>query len=88
MSRVTGTGATAESYSFQWMVHKIHTGEELTGDYVLGGTSFKEVLYPGEPEWISEQRLRKEGIFIEDETWARITTLIKEYSLESIIGKP
>ncbi len=47
-SRTAGTGAAAESFSMQWMTHKIHTGEELTGDYVLGGTSFKEVLYPGD----------------------------------------
>ena len=47
-SRTAGTGAAAESISMQWMVHKIHTGEELSGDYVLGNTSFKEVLYPGD----------------------------------------
>jgi OmcA/MtrC family decaheme c-type cytochrome len=47
-SRVSGTGATAESVSYQWMVHKIHTGESLSGDYVIGGTSFKEVRYPGD----------------------------------------
>lgn len=49
---------------------------------------FKEVLYPGEPEWLSEQKRLKEGIPIEDETWRRITGLIKEYGLESIIGRP
>jgi len=38
----------AESVSMQTMVHKIHTGEELTGDYKIGNTSFKEVLYPGD----------------------------------------
>ena len=30
------------------MIHKIHTGEELEGDYAIGGTSFKEVRYPGD----------------------------------------
>ncbi len=45
---VAGSGAAAESVSMQWMVHKIHTGEELTGDYKIGNTSFKEVLYPGD----------------------------------------
>jgi OmcA/MtrC family decaheme c-type cytochrome len=47
-SRTAGTGTAAESISLQWMAHKIHTGEELSGDYVLGNTSFKEVLYPGD----------------------------------------
>jgi OmcA/MtrC family decaheme c-type cytochrome len=47
-ARTGGTGTAAESISMQWMVHKIHTGEELAGDFVLGGTSFKEVLYPGD----------------------------------------
>jgi OmcA/MtrC family decaheme c-type cytochrome len=32
----------------QMMVHKIHRGEALSGDYKLGSTSFKEVLYPGD----------------------------------------
>jgi hypothetical protein len=27
---------------------------------------FKEVLYPGEIEWLTEQKRRKEGILIED----------------------
>ncbi len=45
---VAGSGAAAESVSMQWMVHKIHTGEELANDYKLGNTSFKEVLYPGD----------------------------------------
>jgi OmcA/MtrC family decaheme c-type cytochrome len=47
-SRTGGTGAAAESISMQWMVHKIHRGEAMAGDYVLGSTSFKEVLYPGD----------------------------------------
>ncbi len=39
---------TTESVSFQNMVHKIHTGESLEGDYILSSTNFKEVLYPGD----------------------------------------
>jgi len=30
------------------MIHKIHTGMELTKDYNIGGTSFMEVTYPGD----------------------------------------
>jgi len=42
---------------------------------------FKEVLYPGEIEWLTEQKRLKEGIPIEDETWERLDALIKEYGL-------
>ena len=49
---------------------------------------FNEVLYPGEPEWITEKKRRSEGIFIEDGTWERITALIDEYQLKSDIGTP
>ena len=45
----TVEGAEANtSIHLKWMVHKIHTGEELSRDYVIGETSFKEVLYPGD----------------------------------------
>ncbi len=42
-----------QSVDFQVMVHKIHTGENLTQDYsILGsdgtGTSFNDILYPGD----------------------------------------
>jgi uncharacterized oxidoreductase len=36
---------------------------------------FKEVLYPGEPEYRTEQQRRVEGIPIEDETWRQLTGL-------------
>jgi len=36
------------SIQLKWMAHKIHTGEELSRDYVIGDVSFKEVLYPGD----------------------------------------
>jgi LDH2 family malate/lactate/ureidoglycolate dehydrogenase len=49
---------------------------------------FQEVLYPGEIEWLTEQRRRKEGIFIEDKTWEGIESLVKEYGLENLLGKP
>ncbi len=36
------------SIDFRLMIHKIHTGEELGGDYLIGDTNFNEVLYPGD----------------------------------------
>ena len=49
---------------------------------------FKEVLYPGEIEYRTEQTRRKEGIFVEDETWAQINGLIQSLGLESQVGEP
>lgn len=37
-----------ESYDFNWMIHRIHTGENLTATYAIGTTSFNEVRYPGD----------------------------------------
>jgi LDH2 family malate/lactate/ureidoglycolate dehydrogenase len=36
---------------------------------------FKEVLYPGEIEYRTEQQRRRDGIPIEDETWRQLTAL-------------
>ncbi len=45
----TSNGTTpATPISFQVMVHRIHTGENLETPYMLGGTNFQEVLYPGD----------------------------------------
>jgi len=49
---------------------------------------FTEVLYPGEIEWRTEQQRRREGIYVEDETWEQIATLIREHRLEGAIGRP
>ena len=49
---------------------------------------FSEVLYPGEFEWRNEQQRRREGIFVEDDTWEEITKLIKQHNLEGVIGQP
>ncbi len=40
--------AAKESIDLKWMVHKIHTGEELTTTYTIGTANFNEVLYPGD----------------------------------------
>ena len=49
---MTAEAATAtapeQSISLQVMIHRIHTGVDLTQDYNIGGTSFQEVTYPGD----------------------------------------
>ena len=49
---------------------------------------FSEVLYPGEIEHNTEQRRRKEGIYVEDETWGLIAGLMKELGVEKVVGQP
>jgi OmcA/MtrC family decaheme c-type cytochrome len=51
-SRRPASAAPAESISMQRMIHRIHTGTELTQDYTVYGfggnpTNFNEVTYPG-----------------------------------------
>jgi OmcA/MtrC family decaheme c-type cytochrome len=41
-------GEPDENINLNRMVHRIHTGEELTHDYSIGGTSYNEVRYPGD----------------------------------------
>ena len=40
---------------------------------------FERVYYPGEPEHLLAQRLRKEGIFVEDATWAHLSERAREF---------
>ncbi len=52
-SRRPASAGVPESVSFQRMIHRIHTGEELTQDFTVygfGGTrfNFNEVAYPGD----------------------------------------
>ena len=49
---------------------------------------FTEVLYPGEPEFRTEQARRRDGIFVEDATWEEITGLMKELGVEEAVGQP
>ena len=49
---------------------------------------FNEVLYPGEIEYQTEQRRRKEGIFVEDKTWGEISNLMKELEVDKAVGQP
>ncbi len=39
-------GDSPRSISFQFMVHRIHMGEELTRDFTIGRSNFNEVRYP------------------------------------------
>ena len=49
---------------------------------------FTEVLYPGEPEYRTELARRRDGIFVEDETWQQISHLMKELEVEAAVGQP
>jgi uncharacterized oxidoreductase len=49
-------------------------------------TGFERVYYPGELEYLSTERLRKEGISIEDTTWARLAELAQEFGLAGELG--
>ncbi|MDH3602506.1 MAG: Ldh family oxidoreductase [Candidatus Tectomicrobia bacterium] len=42
---------------------------------------FTEVMYPGEMEYRTAQQRRRDGIFVEDETWRQLTALKEEYGL-------
>lgn len=49
MTATTVAGVANEGISFQRMVHRIHTGEELTQEYRIGANNvFNEVRYPGD----------------------------------------
>ncbi len=52
VSRRPATAGAPESISFQYMIHRIHTGEELQNDFTIYGfgsnpVHFNEVLFPG-----------------------------------------
>jgi len=43
-----GTGKPNNTLDFRMMIHRLHTGEELTRPYVIGTNSFNEIAYPGD----------------------------------------
>lgn len=45
---------------------------------------FKEVFYPGEPEWLNKKRQLKEGIFIDEKTWRKICEIAQQYKLKVV----
>ena len=51
-------------------------------------SGFSEVLYPGELEARTEATRRKDGIFVEEETWHQITELMRELNVLDVVGKP
>jgi uncharacterized oxidoreductase len=38
-------------------------------------------MYPGEMEYRTAQQRRRDGIFVEDETWRQLMALQEEYGL-------
>ena len=44
------------------------------------------VFYPGEVEYLREQKRRKEGIEVEDATWERLRALAGGYKLAAELG--
>ncbi len=61
------------------------------GEYVKQtppAKGFTEVLYPGEIEHKNEQQRRRDGIYIEDDTWSEIWELVEHHKLEQVIGQP
>ncbi len=51
-------------------------------------SGFTEVLYPGEIEYRTEQRRRQEGVFVEDDTWQQISSLMQQLEVNKIVGPP
>jgi uncharacterized oxidoreductase len=45
---------------------------------------FDEVLYPGEIEYRTEQRRRREGIPIEDATWKRLGEVATRFGISKL----
>ena len=45
-----------------------------------------EVFYPGELEWRTEQQRRRDGIPVEDETWAQLSRLAHDHGLANLVA--
>ncbi len=41
-------GTSGQSVNFATQIHSIHRGENLTNPYVMGGTNYQEVRFPGD----------------------------------------
>jgi uncharacterized oxidoreductase len=44
---------------------------------------YNEILIPGEPERLKKEKRLREGIFIEDNTWIKLTDLAKELNVKT-----
>jgi len=49
---------------------------------------FKEVMYPGEPEWRTAKKRAHDGVFIEHATWTDLQRLMKEFGINDEVGLP
>ena len=47
---------------------------------------FDEIYYPGELEYLSEQKKKAEGIFVEDSTWSELKVLAEKYGISDQLG--
>jgi len=56
------------------MIRHIKSAEKRPG--------FKEILLPGEPEWLEEEKRKREGIFVDDEWWSNIVKLANELGVD------
>ena len=43
---------------------------------------FEEILLPGEPEWIEEEKRLREGVFVDDLWWEDIVETAKELGVD------
>ncbi|MFH1177876.1 MAG: OmcA/MtrC family decaheme c-type cytochrome [Acidobacteriota bacterium] len=43
-----GQTTAKEGIHLKWMIHRLHTGEELKRDFTIGNANYNEVLYPGD----------------------------------------
>lgn len=48
---------------------------------------FSEVYYPGEIEYLRTQKHLRDGIFVEDATWARLQELAEEFGVTDIMQR-
>lgn len=61
-----------------------YTDVEQLIDYVKSSAlapGFREILVPGEPEALEQERRRRDGIPVDDETWRQITEAGRKYGI-------
>ena len=49
---------------------------------------FSEVLYPGEIEWRTEQQRSRDSIYVEDETWGKLSSLVDQLGIGDAVSRP
>ena len=60
---------------------------DLLFEAVKGSPTVKgaEIFIPGEPEWRAEEKRRKEGIFVSEETWKRIKKIAQKLGVNILV---